>query len=225
MSSESGRSEIRTAAPSLPEPPLAEGLEPLIHLWPGGDPLLRCHDSRFGATEFNPGLGAGRFHPLANAAGESIPTLYGSATFQGALSETVFHDVPFRGANRRLRQAGLLPLVVSTLAAGRDLRLAQLHGHGLRRLQVSRGELIEVEAADDPRTRRWAEALHRCGARPDGLVWVSRLHDTSLAVVLFGDRVAREELEVVEAPLPLAWGPGLEKVRQAAEAADILLTI
>ncbi len=200
-------------------------LDPLIHLWQRGSPLLRCHDSRFGATEFNPGLGAGRFHPLVAGDGEPIPTLYGSGSFAGALSETVLHDVPIRGPHRWVRQSRLLPLMVSTLAPGRDLRLVQLHGLGLRRLRVARVELIESTAGDYPRARRWAEALHRCDARPDGLVWVARQHDTSLAVVLFGDRVDRGDLDVVEPPLPLVWGPGLERVRQTVEAADISLII
>lgn len=200
-------------------------LDPLIHLWPRGSPLLRCHDSRFGATEFNPGFGAGRFHPLVAGGGQPIPTLYGSGSFAGALSETVLHNVPIRGPHRRVRQQRLLPLMVSTLAPRRDLRLVQLHGLGLRRLRVARVELIETQTGDYPRARRWAEALHRCDARPDGLAWVARQHDTSLAVVLFGDRVERAELEVVEPPLPLAWGPGLERVQQAAEAADILLIV
>ena len=55
------------------------------------------------------------------------------------------------------------------------------------------------------------------------MTWVSRQHDTSLAVVLFGGRVARDELDVVEPPLPLAWGPGLSRVYEAAEEADILV--
>ena len=185
--------------------------------------MLRCHHSRFGATELNPGLGGGRFHPLHTTEGAPVSTLYGSDTPDGALSETVFHDVPVRGSGRAIRQATLRGLLLSTLAPRRDLRLAQLHGHGLRRVGVSRNELIECEAAGYARTRRWAEALHRCPAEPDGLIWVSRQHDTSRAVVLFGDRVDRDNLEVSQPPVPLAWGPGLDRVHEAAEAAGILV--
>lgn len=187
--------------------------------------LLRCHDSRFGATEFNPGLGDGRFHPLRTAGGASIPTLYGSDRLEGAVSETVFHNVPIRGPRRRIRLPALRSLMLSTLAPRRDLQLAQLHGHGLRRLQISRRELVESEASRYAWTRRWAAAIYRSGEDIDGLMWVSRQHDTSFAFVLFGDRVARDALEVIEPPLPLAWGPGLERVWQAAEEADILLTV
>ena len=57
----------------------------------------------------------------------------------------------------------------------------------------------------------------------DGLVWVSRQHDDAYALVLFGDRVARRELVVAEAPLPLYQGPGYQAVQGAAERAGIAI--
>jgi hypothetical protein len=116
-------------------------------------------------------------------------------------------------------------MLVSTLVATRDLVLAQLHGHGLRRLRVSRKDLLDGGPRSYPATVLWAQALHRCRTRIDGLVWVSRLHDTSLALILFGDRVQRADLEIVEPPLPLALGAGLENVRQAAEQAGITILV
>ncbi len=207
----------------MPAPSDLGDLDPLIHVWKRAFPLLRCHDSRFGATEFNPGLGNGRFHPLTTVGGGNVPTLYGSDTFDGALSETVFHNVPIRGPGRGVRQETLRTLMVSTLAPARDLRLGQLHGYGLRRMRLSRNELIGSEAAHYAETRAWGEALHRCAAEVDGLVWVSRQHDTSFAMVLFGDRLRRDELDVIEPPLPVAWGPGLDRLFQAADKADILV--
>ena len=206
----------------LPEPTTLHDLDPLIQIWRQGTPLCRCHDSRFGASEFNPGIGGGRFHPLA-IRGRSIPTLYGSNTLDGALSETVFHNIPIRGRQRGLRLATLHSLLLSTLASKRDLQLAQLTGHGLRRLRMTRSELIDCESDQYARTRRWAETLYQSNPQLDGLVWVSRQHDTSLAVVLFGDRIDRQDLDIVEPPLPLAWGPGLEQVQRAAEQAGILI--
>jgi hypothetical protein len=188
-----------------------------------GRPWHRCHNVRFGATEFNPGLGNGRFHPFRSPEGELVPSLYGASTIDGALSETVFHAVPLRGGIRVVRSSSLLPMVVSTLAATRDLVLAQLHGYGLHRLGVSRAELLDSDADHYSSTVLWAQALHRCRVRIDGLVWVSRLHDTSFALVLFGDRVRREELEVVKPSLPLSMGPGLKTLRRAAEQAGFTL--
>jgi len=122
-----------------------------------------------------------------------------------------------------VRLSSLRPIVISTVAAAKDLVLAQLHGHGLSRLGVSREELIDSDADGYERTALWAQALHGCGAEVDGLVWVSRLHDTSLALVFFGDRVFRRDLTVVEPPIPLAAGPGLERVQTAAEQKGITL--
>jgi hypothetical protein len=41
--------------------------------------------------------------------------------------------------------------------------------------------------------------------------------------VLFDDRVRRQRLRIVEPPLPLAVGRGLERVLELAEQADITI--
>lgn len=204
--------------PPVPDP---ARLDPLLQTWPSGERIVRCHDSRFGATEFNPGLGRGRFHPFRTATGSAVPTLYGASSLNGALSETVFHDVPLRGPVRVVLRPLLKPMQVSTVVAVRELTLAQLHGYGLRRLEVSRAELLESDAARYGETVRWAQALHACRERVDGLVWVSRQYDTAFALVLFGDRVVRKDLEVAEPPLPLYVGPGFDGLQEAAEQAGI----
>jgi hypothetical protein len=164
-----------------------------------------------------------RFNPIRLPDGKNIPTLYGSDSIDGALSETVFHTVPARGPDKAVLSRRLDRLLVSTLASKRDLTLVQLHGHGASRIGTSRQELIESEADQYETTRRWAEALHESVDDADGLVWVSRQYDTSLSLVLFGDRVERSTLEVVKPPLPLAFGMGLVAVQEAAEKAAILL--
>lgn len=196
-------------------------LDPTLQTWSPGDRIVRCHDSRFGATEFNPGFGRGRFHPFRTAVGDVVPTLYGAASLNGALSETVFHEVPIRGPFRTILRPDLKPMLVSTVTAVRELTLAQLHGFGLRRLEVSRAELIESGPAHYGETVRWAQALHACDDRIDGLVWVSRQYDTAFVLVLFGDRVVRTDLKVSEPPLPLYVGPGFDCVQEAAEQAGI----
>jgi hypothetical protein len=204
--------------PTPPDPAL---LDPLVETWERDKPWFRCHNVELGATEFNPGFGRGRFHPFTTPAGAAVPSLYGAGTLDGALSESVFHSVPVRGPRRLIRSSALLPMVVSTLAAKRDLVLAQLHGFGLGRLAISRSALIDTGPRHYPATALWAQALHRCQTRIDGLIWVSRLHDTSLVLVLFGDRVLRTDLLVVKSPVPLYDGPGLATVREAAEHAAI----
>jgi hypothetical protein len=152
-----------------------------------------------------------------------VPTLYGANTLDGALSESIFHNVPVRGAKKFIRLSRLKPLLVSTIAPRRDLKLVQLHGYGLDRLRVSRAELIDSRARQYPRTAAWAAVLHARREDADGLVWMSRKHDTSLALVLFGDRIGRDDLEVIEPPMPLFSGDGYVEVKRAAEQADITI--
>lgn len=207
----------------LPAPPGPSGLSPLLLSWESERSFVRCHDVRFGATEFNPGHGRGRFHPFVDGSGNVVPTLYAADRLEGALSETIFHDIPVRGEGKRLRRVRFDPFLVSSLACERELTLVQLHGYGLSRIGVSRAELIETEADGYAGTVAWARALHAADARIDGLLWVSRQHDESHALVLFGDRVQRSDLRVVKSPLPLGFGEGLSAVEHAAEQAGILL--
>lgn len=194
-----------------------------METWPNGSGIVRCHDSRFGATEFNPGLGSGRFHPFSDSLGRAVPTLYGASNLDGSLSESIFHNVPVRGRGKAILHSALRPMMVSTIAACRDLTLIQLHGHGLHRLGVSRAELIDSEARQYTWTAAWGAALHACLESADGLVWVSRRFDTSFALVLFGDRVLRNDLEVIHPPVPLFPDPGYAEVQRAAEEAGILI--
>ena len=118
-----------------------------------------------------------------------------------------------------------MPILLSTLAATRDLTLAQLHGFGLRRLGLSRPDLIETEADRYVESVRWAQAIHACSNRIDGMCWISRQHDTAFALVLFGDRVRRRDLILIEPPLPLYSDPGFEIVHRAAEQAGITVLV
>jgi hypothetical protein len=194
-----------------------------VEIWPGGSGIVRCHDSSFGATEFNPGFGRGRFHPFPDSDGLAVPTLYGASNLDGSLSESVFHNVPVRGRGKAILRSALRPMMVSTIAARRDLSLIQLHSHGLTRLGVSRAELIDTEARHYARTVAWAAALHACLKSADGLIWVSRRFDISFALVLFGDRVLRSDLDMVDPPVPLFPDAGFAEIQRVAEAAGILI--
>ena len=207
----------------VPDPPSPDSLHPLLFTWEKDRLLFRCHNVRFGPAQFNPGLGSGRFHPFRDAYGNAVPTLYAAEDLEGAFSETVFHNVPARGPGKRVKTAGLSPLVTSTLACDRDLRLAQLFGFGLRRLGLTRLKLIEVAKRQYPRTAAWAQALHGCGERIDGLIWVSRQNDGARSVILFGDRVPSSSLRSIDLSLPLKDGPGYEAILNAADRAGILL--
>jgi hypothetical protein len=205
--------------PDVPDPML----EPRVHPWPAGKPIVRCHNVKIGATEFNTTTASRRFRPVLSSH-DIVPTIYGAESGAGALSETVFHDVPIRGPARRIQRKSLIHLVLSTIVATRELRLAELHGAGLGRLNVTHAELIETSANQYPRTALWAQALHDRRDSFDGLVWRSRQFNDSLALMLWGDRVSRfDDLQFHpdESPLPLIAGPGLEMVQRLADDSGI----
>jgi hypothetical protein len=207
----------------LPAPPDPLSLTPLVQTWASGKPIVRCHSSAFGASEFNPSGTEGRFRPF-DVNGQVVPTLYGADATAGAVSETVFHNIPVAASAKYVRSSALVPMLVSTVAPDRELRLVRLHGHGFHRLGVTRARLIEGDADTYPRTAEWAAALHATEVLPDGLIWRSRQFDDSYAVILFGDRVQRNELVVIQPPIPLAWGPGREELERLALDAGITLT-
>jgi len=210
--------------PEVPEPPDPATLDPLLKVWPSGADLWRVHKLDRRPAEFNPGLDIGRFHPFSGSAGKPVTTLYAANTWQGAVAETVFRDVPLRGAPRTKRQAELELRAMSLLRLRREVELVELRGTGLRRLRLQGRELIETEADQYSRSARWAAALYQAAPQAAGLV-TSRLHDLSAAVVFFGDRVAEKDFSPVEGPIPLGMGKGLARVMELAEEAGILITV
>lgn len=210
------------AESSVPEPPEPNELDPLIHEWGPEQLVVRSHDSSFGATEFNRTDSAGRFRPV-RVGQRIVGTLYGASDDAGAIAEHVFRPVPVDASVKRVRRARLVPVMVSTLACKRTLRLASLHGHGFGRLGVSRRAVVESDASEYERLAAWGQALHDCPAQPDGIIWRSRHYDDSYVFVLYEDRVARGELRIVEPPLPLAAGRGLERAMELAQQAGITI--
>jgi hypothetical protein len=204
----------------VPRPPAA--LKPLVEPWEADRPIFRCHGPRYHERQFNSTTHLARFRPLMHE-GAIIPTAYGAGDLVGAVSETVFHEVPVRGPDRRILRSELDRWVWSEVAPTRDLNLVSLHGAGLRRLQVTHGELIESDASDYAETVPWSDALHDVAPGPDGLCWRSRQHNDSLALMLFGTRVAESDLRVVRPAETLALTPGSEVVYAFAEDADIAI--
>jgi hypothetical protein len=211
-----------SSSAEVPAPAAAGELDALVTEWEAGKPIVRCHNARHGPAEFNRTASPGRFRPVRRR-GRIVGTLYGSEDLAGAVSETVFHDLPVGQGERFLRLQALAPTVASTLSPRRELRLASLHGHGLRRLGATRAQLIDSDADRYPTLAAWGQALHDCPAEPDGIAWRSRHYDDVYALLLFADRVRRPELEVIEPPLPLAAGRGLERLMELAERAGITL--
>jgi hypothetical protein len=191
------RTRIRAAAvTATPTPPVAIGKLVTRMTWPKGRAIHRIHLDLYEADEFNPGVrGNARFSPIKDAAGASIPTLYGGDTFQCAAMETVFHDVPFAAGLKTFDKAKLIGQVISQVVPTRDLVVADLSSTALRKLGVERSQLIDTEKDLYPHTRAWAEAIHTQCPDAEGLCWVSRQDDSARAVVLFGDRARSTNLK------------------------------
>ena len=166
--------------------------------------LHRVHLEDYGATAFNPGVhGNARFSPICNAEGQPIPILYAGASLACALMETVFHDVPHVPGFKSLDRARFIRQVHSTLTLRQPLQLVDLASIPLRRLGISRRQLIDTEKDTYPLTRRWAEAIHTQCPSAQGLSWISRQDDSARALVLFGDRVEAGALVQSGASSPL----------------------
>lgn len=217
-----------TIPPAPTTPADIAALDPLEHLWPQGTTIRRVYDVNWGSRDFyaNTPTRRARFSPFVPAGvSEALPVLYGADDDLGALSETVFHDVPVTGPAKFVPSSKLLHEQLIELEATRDLRLVDLTTDGLSRLGLTRLQLIESDPRSYAETAEWARALHGHPSAPDGLYWVSRQHDTSMCVVLFGDRVAKNDLRVAQSPpLPLAFGAGYDRTGTAATRAGIVIT-
>ncbi|MFF0492559.1 RES family NAD+ phosphorylase [Nocardia sp. NPDC004068] len=208
----------------VPAPPAGSTLTPLIETWPQGREMYRGHTRGRSPREFNPGVGKpGRFSFFADTGGKTVPILYAGNTVDVAIGERLFHDLPL-GSGAVLVSKQYRTVAYSRLAPRRRLRLASLHGDGLRRLGLRNHQLIDTDAIDYPDTVQWAAALHaRADLALDGLIWMSRQFNTGQAVVLFGDRVAASDLDVDPDVNDRSFyqGGGLGLLLDAAERAGI----
>ena len=117
--------------------------------------------------------------------------------------ETVFHDVPYAARPKMLSKAKhVAGRSRSSLRFRVDLTLVDLSTISLRRLGISRSELIDTDASRYGETREWALALHEQYSAAQGLKW-SRQDDTATALVLLGDRVDGSAFELTGGPLSL----------------------
>ena len=200
-------------------PPPPDRVDPLTTTWSAGTSLYRVHPDRHPPDAFNPGTHGdhGRFHPLRNASGRLVPTLYAADSIDGALSETVLHNVFAGDVILRSRLEGHC---LTRIELTRDILVADLSGYGLRRLGLTRGRLLDCGPSHYAATARWAEAIHRSRDSLHGMVWVSRQFDTATALLAFGDRLREHEFQC-GASEPLDGGRGYRLVQDAAAAAAI----
>jgi len=175
---------------------------------PAASLLWRVYPEPFGPAQYNPSSASNaRFSPFEHA-GAVVPNLYAASTVQAALMETVLRNVPTPSAGyiqtlipkTELRRVAQLRTISS-------LQLADLSGLGLRRLGLSRAEVIDCDKAGYPLTKKLAAWVY--AHRPDaqGLWWTSRQDDSAQALVLFEPRVPADALAVVTSGESFTAGP------------------
>lgn len=192
------------AKPAPGTAPSAGSLDATLMSWGEGEIMYRVHDAVYAVDSFNPSpLGNARFSPIGDSAGNVIPTLYAATTPQGALMETVFHDVPYKPGFKRVSVGRLEGKLSSTLIFLSDFQLIDLGKIGLRRLGVHPHDLIDTTKAHYPETRKWAESLYGAYPQAQGLIWPSRQDDRARAVILFGTRIGASELRSAGVSSPL----------------------
>jgi hypothetical protein len=156
--------------------------KPKIETLSAGHLLYRVFTNSLRPTEFNPGVGAPtRFGFFGKPV---VPIMYAADTEEAVIAETLLHDIPVEGG--LLAYDDYARKALARLEVRRDLRIAVLHGMALRRLKVSPEDVTSSPASTYADTVRWAEAAHRIGV--DGMVWMSRLCNSTKAYVFFGDK-------------------------------------
>ena len=185
--------------------------------------LVRAYNVAHGPLAFNPSPVPGRFRPFEDARGGMIATAYAAEDEETAIAERLLRGVDphVSTAPRRLLLRHVHGVALTSIVPRRALRLARLHGLGLRRLGLSRAALIECGADRYAWTARWARALHASDPELDGLVWSSRQNDGRFAVMLFGDRVELPDLTAVGASIRLDSGSGLRRLIEVCNVAGV----
>lgn len=178
---------------SVPAPP--SPFDPIVETLPAGSVFYRVHEPALpdgtgnDGTVFNAGFGKPtRFAFFGDPV---VPALYAADAPAGALHETILHDAE---PGSLVPAAHWRSKVLTALVLERDLRVARFHSDGLRRLGVFGSELTDTVADDYSETVRWAEAAWAHGL--DGVGYMCRHYNSSMAVCLFGDRVAARDLRV-----------------------------
>lgn len=177
-------------------PAREDNLSARLTLWPKGKRIERIHSSRFGATDFNPGLGRSRFSPIKDSKGKNISTLYGGENLAVAMTETVLHDLPTPCEGAPVELSALDKLARSQIASGEDLQLVDLNPRFMKKHGITQAELLGSSADNYTETHQWAEKVHADNPEAHGMQWASKQHGDK-AVMLFGDRINAKKLKVI----------------------------
>lgn len=209
-------------------PSLVAGLDPAklaVRHWPTAE-LWRIYQARYGAAGFNASDGySARFTPLRRPDDTIVPTLYAGSSLDVALMETVFHDTPTPSAGARVTLSRSKETRRAATFSATDLQLVDFSAVGLRKLGLSRTDVIDSMKPHYPATRALAQWAYVNAPKAHGISWTSRQDDSGQAVVLFGDRVPTNALRVATDDLPMVSGAVLEAIFTLAERLGALVLV
>jgi hypothetical protein len=156
-----------------------------------------------------------------------LPSWYGATSRDGAVFQSVFHDIRPGDRARRVFPNQYLGRYLVPVVTVRDLVLVDLTTTGLHAIGVSRARLIDSTSRSYAFTNAIAAQLRVAAPGADGFVWVSRAHDVSRAVVLYADggRAPAIAPHPTERAVALRAGEGLDLLRGLAVAARITVVI
>lgn len=182
-----------TDSPEAGTPPPPDPFTPLFETVPAGTMLYRVHEPNFPGGSENDGTianpGFGKPTRFAFFGDPPVPVLYTADKPAGAVHETILHDIePGEFVPAAHWQSKVLTPVEVTC----DLQLACLHSDGLRRFGLYAKDLTDTDRSHYPETVDWAEAAWAAGAQ--GVGYMCRHFNSSLAICLFGDRIGEHTL-------------------------------
>lgn len=187
-------------------------------VWKAGQLIYRIHSDAFHAVQFNPGKGNARFSPLKNG----VATLYGGISTAVAIMETLFHDLPQDSFGAPYDLTRLKGKAHSVIKPSTDLYLADLNPKTLRRMGVSRADLLDSTADQYIYTREYALAIHQRCPQAHGLQWSSRQHGDT-ALMLFEDRFQKQPLQTAVESEPLSSPAIMAIIEEQADQLGLVL--
>jgi hypothetical protein len=207
-------------------PPRALAGAPLVIDLPAGTPLWRVSRDPVGTSFSSSTRRSNRFSPLFGPGGSVIPTWYGATSDEGAIFESVFHDIRPTHKHRRVEANQYTDRILVEVTTVRPLRLVDLTTVGLHAIGRSREELIDSTPRRHGETQADAIRLRAAAPDADGFMWVSRANEATKSVVLYEDPGRAGMIAPAPAiPHPLGIGPGLDLLRRLATNARIVLVL
>ena len=127
-----------------------------------------------------------------------IAVLYVAESFEVAVCETIFHDVNAKIPDKRVSKVAIYTRAYNQISITRDIELASLRKQDLKRWLVTPNEIIHPLPVQFDQTAKWSQEIHNQFDYVEGLIWTSNQCDPDSAMILFGDRVPEQCLEIVK---------------------------